>query len=280
MCRLTRGAEKGAVGSSVTVLWKKRTEDGAYAAGARGGGFTGRTAEETIGSARGRRKCGERSLCRNKEGCATGEVNIKGKSGGCGGVAGEHSKVFLIDRSQRKKDLGVKLDKKGKAEPPVIVRPRITPSLRSYFKILLLVALDNPSRLMEEGREEGTEPLPNTAMKKVGAEARGVGTVVVDKGEITKDQCPALGVNLESQDEQSGETPLVTVQKNNNAPGQRQSLMMEEAANRELYTALGYLGRYEPKDIRFFCLPNAIEKGSLSNGEGDLVLGLSLVLQL
>ncbi|KAJ1168545.1 hypothetical protein NDU88_000467 [Pleurodeles waltl] len=117
MCRLTRGAEKGTVGSGVAVLCiraalelrmsrlavarfplrgrssssgrvststllalKQRTEDGAYAAEVRGGGFTGRTTEETVGLARGRRKRGERSLCSNKEGCATGEVNIKGKS--------------------------------------------------------------------------------------------------------------------------------------------------------------------------------------------------------
>ncbi|KAJ1137719.1 hypothetical protein NDU88_004117 [Pleurodeles waltl] len=114
MCRLTGGAQKGTVGSGVTVLltcavlelWrscsavarfplrgrssgssrvststllalKERTEDGAYAAGVREGGFTGQTAEKTVGSARGRSKHGERILCRNEEGCATGEVNIK-----------------------------------------------------------------------------------------------------------------------------------------------------------------------------------------------------------
>ncbi|KAJ1137717.1 hypothetical protein NDU88_004115 [Pleurodeles waltl] len=203
MYRLTGGAEKGTVGSGVTVLWtctvlelwrsrsavarfplrgrsssrvntstllalKERTEDGAYAAGVRGGGFTGRTAKETVGSARGRRKRGERSLCRNEEGCATGEVNIK-------------------------------------------------------------VATDDSSGLMEEGREEGAEPPANRAMEKVGAEARGVGMIVVGEGKTTKDQCPALGVNLESQDEQSGETPLCNVaKKQQSTTGQQQSLMMED----------------------------------------------------
>ncbi|KAJ1187614.1 hypothetical protein NDU88_004389 [Pleurodeles waltl] len=154
MCRLTGGAEKGTVGSGVAVLWiraalelwrscsavacfplrgrssdssrvststllalKQGTEDGAYAAEVKGGGFTGRTTQETVGLARGRRKHGERSLCSNKEGCATGEVNIKGKSGGCGRVAREHSKEFLTVSLQRKKDLGVKRDKKGKRIP-------------------------------------------------------------------------------------------------------------------------------------------------------------------
>ncbi|KAJ1101831.1 hypothetical protein NDU88_006895 [Pleurodeles waltl] len=179
---------------------KERTEDGASAAGVRGGGFTGQTAEETVGSAGGRRKRYERSLWRKKEGCATGEVNIKGKSGGCGGVVGEHSEEFLIESLQRKSDLGVKLDNEGKAEPPVIVRPRITPSLQAYFKILPLVALEDSSRLMEEGREEETEPLANTVAETVGAEVLGVGTIVVDKGKTTKDQCPDLGVNSELQD--------------------------------------------------------------------------------
>ncbi|KAJ1187615.1 hypothetical protein NDU88_004390 [Pleurodeles waltl] len=64
---------------------------------------------------------------------------------------------------------------------------------------------------MEEGREEGAKLPANTAMEKVGAEARGVGKVAVDKGKTIKDQCPVPGVNLESQDEQSGETPFVTV---------------------------------------------------------------------
>ncbi|KAJ1148649.1 hypothetical protein NDU88_001477 [Pleurodeles waltl] len=115
-----------------------------------------------------------------------------------------------------------------------------------------VVALDNSSRLMEEWREEGTEPLANTAMEKVGAEERGVGTVVVDKGGMTKDQCPAPGVGLELQDEQSGETPFVTVQKNNSSPDQPQLLIMEDGEE---------IPRTSPIEAMIVKLTEEIKKG-------------------
>ncbi|KAJ1117810.1 hypothetical protein NDU88_006006 [Pleurodeles waltl] len=58
---------------------------------------------------------------------------------------------------------------------------------------------------------EGAQPSVIMAMEKVGAEVRVEETVVLDKGEKIKDQCPVSAVNSESQEEQSGETPPVTM---------------------------------------------------------------------
>ncbi|KAJ1188763.1 hypothetical protein NDU88_005520 [Pleurodeles waltl] len=76
--------------------------------------------------------------------------------------------------------------------------------------------------------EEGAQPSVIMAMEKVGAEVRVEETVVLDKGEKIKDQCPDSAVNSESQEEQSGETPPVTMVNNNHAPGISQSLRMED----------------------------------------------------
>ncbi|KAJ1081274.1 hypothetical protein NDU88_001456 [Pleurodeles waltl] len=88
------------------------------------------------------------------------------------------------------------------------------------------VVSDDFRRLMEV--EEGAQPSVIMAMEKVGAEVRVEETVVLDKGEKTKDQCPVSAVNSESQEEQSGETPPVTMVNNNHAPGISQLLRMED----------------------------------------------------
>ncbi|KAJ1180341.1 hypothetical protein NDU88_005563 [Pleurodeles waltl] len=212
-------SSSGRVSTSTLLTLEQRVDDGAYGAYVAGGSSTAQTAEETVGLLRGRdrRRRGEKSLSSSKETSPTGEVNTKGKSGRCGAVTGEYPKEVPSVSPQRKKIFCAKLVKKGKVDSPVIARPKITPSLRSYFKILPLVASGDFSSHMEV--EEGAQPSVIMAMEKVGAEVRVEETVVLDKGEKIKDQCPVSAINLKSQEEQSGETPPVTMVNNNHARG-------------------------------------------------------------
>ncbi|KAJ1145443.1 hypothetical protein NDU88_011729 [Pleurodeles waltl] len=208
---------------------EQRVDDGAHEAvvpSVKGGSLAAQTAEETAGlvRGRGRRRLGEESLGSTKKSGNSREVNVRGKSGGCGVVICEFSKETPLVSYHRKKFLGAKLAKKGKTDSPVIVRPKITSSLRSYFKILPLVASDDCSRFT--GPEEGTQPSVIKMMEEVGTEVRVEEMAVGDKSG-KKDRCPVLAVDLESQEEQTGESPPGPMGNNNHAPGISQPLRVE-----------------------------------------------------
>ncbi|KAJ1178580.1 hypothetical protein NDU88_003825 [Pleurodeles waltl] len=112
------------------------------------------------------------------------------------------------------------------------------------------VASEDFSRLMEV--EEGAQPFVIMAMEKVGAEVRVEETVVLDKGEKIKDQCTVSAVNSESQEEQSDETPPVTMVNNNHAPGISQLLRMEDGEGTV---------RFSPMEEMITKLAEEIKKG-------------------
>ncbi|KAJ1119509.1 hypothetical protein NDU88_007694 [Pleurodeles waltl] len=111
---------------------------------------------------RGRRRLGEENPGSLKKSGPSWEVNLGGKTGECWGGICDFLKENPLVSSHQKKFIGAKLVKRGKADSPVNVRPIITPSLQSYFKILPLVALDDSSRFM--GPEEGAQPSVSKTM--------------------------------------------------------------------------------------------------------------------
>ncbi|KAJ1171764.1 hypothetical protein NDU88_003622 [Pleurodeles waltl] len=212
------GSSSGRASTSTLLTLEQRVDDGtygAYVAGVKGRSSTAQTAEETVGLVRGRRKRGEKSLSSSKETGPTGEVNTNGKSGRCGGVTGEYPEEVPSVSPQWKKCFAAKLVKKGKVDSPVIARPKITPSLRLFQNPPLSGVRQFQQAYESRGR--GTA-LCNYGDEKVGAEVRVEETVVLDKGEKIKDQCPVSAFNSESQEEQSGEIPPVTMVNNNHAP--------------------------------------------------------------
>ncbi|KAJ1174436.1 hypothetical protein NDU88_006258 [Pleurodeles waltl] len=119
--------------------------------------------EETAGLVRGRGG-GRRRLGQEKPGSLkrTGplqEVSLVGKTGGCGGVSSDCQKETPLENFHQ----GKHFVKWGKTDPPVSARPKITPSLRYYFKILPLVASEDSTRLM--GLEEEAQPFISKRME-------------------------------------------------------------------------------------------------------------------
>ncbi|KAJ1163734.1 hypothetical protein NDU88_004187 [Pleurodeles waltl] len=160
----------GRVSTSIVLTLKQRAEEGAQADGAEEGKSTAQITEELSGAVRGRgrRRQGEESLCCSKETAITGEANFRGKSGGSGGVPGDYLREVSSVSLRRKKILGATLVKKGKMDPPESACTKITPSLRSYFKILPLVVAEDPKRSMEVEGEDVVQSSVIREMEKAG----------------------------------------------------------------------------------------------------------------
>ncbi|KAJ1156531.1 hypothetical protein NDU88_009250 [Pleurodeles waltl] len=207
----------GRVSTSIVLALKQRAEEGAQADGAEEGNSTAHITEELSGAVRGRgrRRQGEKSLFCSKDTAITGEANFRGNSGGRGGVIGDYLREVSSESLRLKKFLGTKLVKNGKVDPPESACTKITPSLRSYFKILPSVAADDPKRSMEVEGEEVVQSSVITAMEKAGVERGAEETVTRDKVGKTKDQSPMLVAMAVSQEEQSGKTPRITMENNN-----------------------------------------------------------------
>ncbi|KAJ1219280.1 hypothetical protein NDU88_006849 [Pleurodeles waltl] len=220
------------VSTSTLLTLEWIVDDGAYDAyvpGVKGGSPAVQTAEETVGlvRGRGRRRLGKESLGSTNKSGPPREVNIRGKSVGRWGVIGEYSKEFPLVGSPRKNIFDAKSAKKGKVDSPMIARPKITPSLRSYYKNLPLGTSDDCTRFMELEEGEGLQSSVIKTMEKVGTEVRVEEMAVRDKSENKKDRCPVLSVNSESQEEQSGESPPGPMVNKSHAPGISQILRME-----------------------------------------------------
>ncbi|KAJ1088435.1 hypothetical protein NDU88_001592 [Pleurodeles waltl] len=114
---------------------------------------------------RGRRRLGQENTGSLKRSGPSQEVSLGGKTGGCGGVSSDFLKETSLENFHQEKLLGAKLVKRGKTDPPVSARPKITPLLRSYFKILSLVASDESARFM--GLVERVQPSVSKMMEAV-----------------------------------------------------------------------------------------------------------------
>ncbi|KAJ1140413.1 hypothetical protein NDU88_006766 [Pleurodeles waltl] len=278
---LRGGQIRGRVNTSRVLTVKEGAVNGTFVIGARGGGFpsqTPRAQEEEVMCSSGRR---EKSPWGKKVVCATGaESRTKGKSGDWRGVPGESEEETLVERAQqgfpkeegcrvfllsnlRKSNLRAKLRKKRKAKSPIFRRPKITPSLRSYFEILpSLGSIGTPSDScspMEVGGCKEMESFAETELDK-DTDVQEVETaVVVDKGEKTKGKNPVLGINLKVQDKRAGENPSVEsslsrveAQKENNVLDQMQTTMMEEVAHTQ---------KSSPVEVMIAKLLEKIKKG-------------------
>ncbi|KAJ1112743.1 hypothetical protein NDU88_001004 [Pleurodeles waltl] len=78
------------------------------------------------------------------------------------------------------------------------------------------------------GPEEGAQPSVIKMMEKVGTEVRVEEMAVGDKSGKKKDRSPVLAVDLELQEEQTGESPPGPMGNNNHAPGILQTLRVED----------------------------------------------------
>ncbi|KAJ1081615.1 hypothetical protein NDU88_001793 [Pleurodeles waltl] len=220
----------GRVSTSIVLALKQSAEEGAQADGAEEGNSTAEITEKSSGAVRGRgrRRQGKESLCCSRETAITGEANFRGKSGGCRGVPGDYLREVSSVSLQWKMILGAKLIKKGKVDPHESACTKITPSLRSYIKILPLVMADDPKRSMEVEGEDVVQSSVITAMEKAGVEKRVEETVIRNKGEKTKDQSSMLDAIAVLQEDQSGKTPPITMENNNRPVATIQLLRTED----------------------------------------------------
>ncbi|KAJ1173029.1 hypothetical protein NDU88_004871 [Pleurodeles waltl] len=172
---------------------------------------------------RGRRRLWEKNPDSLKKSGPSREVNLGGKTGECGGVSCDFLKETPLVSSHHETFFGAKLVKRGKADSPVNVRPKITPSLRSYFKILPLVA------------------------SEVSVEM-----AVGDKSGGKKDQCSVPAVDLNLQEDQTGEPSTVPMGNDNHALAFLQTLRVEDG---------GGTARLSPMEEMITKLAGEIKKG-------------------
>ncbi|KAJ1101164.1 hypothetical protein NDU88_006236 [Pleurodeles waltl] len=176
------------------------------------------------GRGRGRRRLGEENPGSFKRSGPSQEESLGGKTGECGGVSSDFLKETPLENSHQETFFGAKLVKRGKTDTPASVRPKITPSLRSYFKILPLVASDESTRFM--GPDERAQLSVSKTMEVAPTEVS-VEMAVGDNSGGEKDQCSVSAVDFNLQEDQTGEPFPVLMGNDNHALGFAQTSRME-----------------------------------------------------
>ncbi|KAJ1115283.1 hypothetical protein NDU88_003509 [Pleurodeles waltl] len=167
----------------------------------------------------GRKRLGQEKIDSLKRVGLLHEVSPGGKTGGCGVL----SSVCLKKTSSENFYQGKLFVKRGKTDPPVSTRHKITPSLRSYFKILPLVASDDSTRLV--GLEEGAQPSGSKRMEV--APIEGSVETTGEDGGGEKDQCSVAMVDFNLQEDRTGEPSQVLTGNDNAGLGVLQMSRLE-----------------------------------------------------